>query len=157
MIDHQLFDKKYGKTKEDLISILKNTNPLTEEDYKKEKELLYPLVNLHTATTPKYINKLVRSNIQVVAVTDQTFQLPTQIVAVKGEIGDGEEDKMKPGEAKIWELTDHRFKDIFYLIGSKLRETEINKYIREILLKIGKKETNITINKNKIMSLITNA
>ena len=145
------FFNKYKKTKADLIKLLRETKALTEEDYKKEKEILYPLVNLYTATTPKYIDKLVRSNIQVVAVTDQTFQLPTQITAQKGEIGDGENDKMIPGETRVWELTDHRFKDIFYLIGSKLKETEINKYIKELLLKIGKKETNITIKKDNIV------
>ena len=141
---------KYGKTQMDFLQLLKSSTALTDEDYKIELNKMYPLVDLHTATTSKYLNKLVRSNIQVIATADQIFSLPTEITGTKGNRDDENHDKLRPGETRRWELTEDNFKDILYLISSGLKETQIETNIRTLLLKIGTKETNITIKKRNI-------
>lgn len=144
------FFNKYNKTQTDLYNLLKTSKTMTEEDYKIELNKMYPLVDLHTATTSNYLNKIVRSNIQVVATADQIFSLPTDITGVKGTRDNENTDKMKPGEARKWELTEDNFKDILYLISSGLKETQIENNIKSMLLKISLKETNVTIKKKHI-------
>lgn len=142
------FFNKYKKTAKDLIEILKNTPELTEEDYQKEKAKAYPIITLHEATTPKYVDKLVRTNIQVVATIDQTFRLPTLIVGTKKATNNSDTETMTVGETRTWELKPKQYKDIFYLVSSKLKEQQIENNIRELLLKIPKKEYGISINKS---------
>lgn len=144
------FFNKYNKTAKDLIHLLNATKALTEEDYKQELDKMYPLVDLYTATTSKYLNRTVRSNVQVVATTDQIFSLPTEIIGTKGNRDNENHDKMKPGESRRWELTEDNYKDILYLISSGLKETQIQKNIKTILLKISALETNITIKEKGI-------
>ena len=140
------FFMKYHKTKEDLIKIMQNTPKITQEQIKELDGIDTPLVSLHDATTPKYIGKMLRSNIQVVATTDTIFSMPTEITGTKGDTM-LERDVVPPGTQKHWTLCEQNYKDMFYLIDSNLKESKIESYILSNLLYFPSKESGIQIKK----------
>lgn len=130
------FFTKYNKTREDLIQYIANTPEFvpTAEDLKVD----YPSVDLITATNPSNINKMLQSNIQVVAVTDTTFTIPTAVLMEKFKLaGDG--DSMALGATKSWELTEHTLGDMLHLMDNNFKEEVILQNLKDIL-RIPKKE-----------------
>ena len=118
------FFMKYHKTKSDLIQYIQ----LTEYYEPNEEDLRtsYPIVNLYEASKPEKINKMVRSNIQVVAVSDTTFVTPSAILAEKFKMS-GSNDEMLAGTTKEWELSEETCQDILHLIDNNFNEDSIKK------------------------------
>lgn len=138
---------KYNKTKADLIKCISETEPFTIRDAQIEKEKTYPLISLLEATSPKYINRVVRSNIQVVATFDTTFVVPTTIVAKKINMAeDPKYNKMMLGEEKVWYLGEHTAGDILKLIDNNFNEEQIRMNIREVL-RVPKMERDVRVSK----------
>lgn len=124
------FFTKYNKTKNDLINYIENT-PIyepSEEDLKCQ----YPIVDLLTASKPENINKLLQSNIQVVAVSESTFASPAAILAEKFKMS-GNKDTMVTGDFREWELSEDTAQDILHLIDNNFKEETIAKNIRTML------------------------
>ena len=130
------FFTKYEKTKDDLIEYIKNTPYFepSEEDVTEN----YPIVDLITASKPENINKMLRSNIQVVAVSESTFATPAFIAGEKYKTS-GNNDTLPEGTCKEWELSDETCQDILHLIDNGFKEDAIRKNILN-LLKIPQKE-----------------
>ena len=124
------FFTKYQKTNKDLINYLKTTEYYTpnEEDLRNN----YPIVDLYEASKPDKINKMVRSNIQVIAVSDTTFVTPTAIIAEKFKVA-GANDELLPGTTKEWELTENNCQDILHLIDNNFTEDAIKRNTKTIL------------------------
>jgi hypothetical protein len=123
---------KYHKTKEDLIQYIKNTPILevSEEDLEEH----YPIVDLITASKPQNIGRVLQSNIQVVAVSEQTFSSPGAILAEKWRVTDEKKSNtMLLNEMREWELTNDNIQDILHLIDNNFKETDIERNIRDIL------------------------
>ena len=121
---------KYNKTKDDLIECIKAT-PIyqpTEEDIEKQ----YPIVNLFEASKAEHLNKMMRSNIQVVAVADSTFVTPSTLLAEKFKES-GEKDTMRAGEFREWELNEDNCQDILHLVDNNFKEDTIKKNVRNLL------------------------
>lgn len=138
---------KYEKTRDDLIALLEQTPEFTEEDYTRVKDIVYPIINLADATNPKYINRTLRSNIQVIATIDAIYQAPTVITAVKGAAS-GDNDTLAANTTKAWYLEETNYKELFYMIDSNLKEKAIDDYIKTKLLGIPKDERNVTVKKD---------
>lgn len=134
------FFMKYGKTKDDLINYIKET-PAFEGSTETQSTL--PIVDLLTATTPQYVNKLVRSNIQVVATSDSSFLTPTAIIAEKFRLA-GTNDLMAVGQSVDWELSDDNIQDVLHLVDNNFKEEVIVDNIRR-LLKVPPKEKYVTV------------
>lgn len=135
------FFVKYGKTKQDLIQYIETT-PIfipCADDLKAH----YPMVDLLTATKPENINRMLQSNIQVVAVSESTFASPSAIIAEKFRLT-GDNDKMKLGEFKEWELVENSCQDVLHLVDNGFKEENIQKNIR-MLMKIPFKEGGVSI------------
>lgn len=123
---------KYHKTKEDLIQYIKNTPILevSEEDLEEH----YPIVDLITASKPQNIGRVLQSNIQVVAVSEQTFSAPGAILAEKWRVTDEKKSNtMLLNEMREWELTNDNIQDILHLIDNNFKEADIERNIRDIL------------------------
>jgi DNA primase len=138
------FFNKYSKTREDLINYIEQT-PVFELT-KEEKEALneeYPIVDLLTASKAKYVNKLVRTNIQVVATADAHFVTPSSCYAKKVQLS-SQNDTMNVNEDRSWELTKNNAQDILHLIDNNFKENTIKQNLRN-LLKIPLKEKYIKI------------
>lgn len=130
------FFVKYAKTKEDLIHYIETSEFFepTEEEVTKA----YPNCDLYTAATPKFINKMVQSNIQVVAITDTTFSVPNSIILEKYKLS-GDRDNMHLGECKHWELDEDRVGDTLHMMDNNFKEETINQNIRDLMF-VGKTE-----------------
>lgn len=134
------FFVKYGKTKEDLIQYIKAT-PAFECTDLEEKNL--PIIDLLTATKAQHVNKLVRSNIQVVAVSDSSFLTPTAIIAEKFKLS-GSNDLMAVGQTADWELTDDSIQDILHLVDNNFTEEKILENIKKVL-RVPPKEKYVSV------------
>jgi hypothetical protein len=118
------FWNKYHGTREQLIQMMNDTPEFTPEEAVKESNL--PLVTLAEATTPRYINKMVRSNIQVVAVAETQYVTPTVITAEKQKSAE-KNDTMYAGEVRDWTMDENNVQDILHLIDGGFKEEDIRK------------------------------
>ncbi len=138
------FFTKYNKTKQDLINYIKNTPLYTPAEDKDAEQ--HPVLTLHEATTSKYINKIIRSNIQVVAMSEASYVIPKTIIAEKFGSDDDKMATMTSGDIRDWEFNEHTLQDVLHLIDGNFSEKIINQHIRD-LLKIPQKERCIKIQK----------
>ena len=123
------FFTKYDKSKNDLIEYFNKTPNF--EPSEESKYVSYPVMNLASATNPKYVNKLVRSNIQVVAVSDQSFLCPSELILEKYKIS-GNNDTMMKGDFKDWQLSDDNVENILHMMDSNFKEENILKNLKTL-------------------------
>lgn len=136
------FFTKYNKTREDLINYIEATEWFegTEEPKKN-----YPIMDLLEASKPNHTGKLVRSNVQVVAISEATFTCPSHITAEKFKPPtDG--DCMMQDELREWELSENTIQDILHMIDNNFKEEVLKRNYRNILHILQKeKDVKITI------------
>lgn len=145
------FFVKYEKTKADLIAYLEATEPfIIPEDFVDSHR---PLVNLFKASSPTYLNKIIRSNVQVVATSEQTFEIPVAALAEKFRVSDDGRDTMYAGEIREWNLEEYNIQDILYLMDHKLKEPDIKKNITNKFMRIPMKEKHVKL-RHKISSQV---
>ena len=123
---------KYGKTKEDLVSCIKESSPYTAEQASEEKNRVAPLIPLLQATRPQFVGRVCRSNIQVVATYDTTFITPTTIIAKKCSLSSSAKDVMQLGEERNWYFSEKKAGDVLHLIDNNFNEAQIRVNIRKI-------------------------
>lgn len=128
------FFQKYHKTREDLIQYIQATEYFIPQ-YSHETNT--EIVTLAEASQPKYRNKLLQSNIQIVAVTDTVFTAPASVTAEK--VRGTAKDNLLIGEVRDWELTDNNPEDILYLIDNGFTEAQVKQHL-ETLMHIPEKE-----------------
>lgn len=136
---------KYHKSKKDLIQCIEETLPFTDEEVAVAREAVYPTVTLMDASTPKYINRIVRSNVQVLSTYESSFVVPTTIVASKRS-SSSDKDTLGVGDERTWYLSESTAQDILKLVDGNLSEENIRENIRDIL-GIPRKEGGISISK----------
>lgn len=142
------FFNKYNKTKQDLIQYLEATsmyNP-EEDDYYIAQ---YPTTNLLEASKAENIGKLIKTNTQVVSVSEDTYACPSLVIAEK--IQSGGADVLKVGEIRTWELNEFTLKDILHLIDNNFKEEQIKEHLKT-LMNIPIKEKYIKL---KILNQVT--
>ena len=137
------FFNKYHGTREQLIQFIEDTPLYTKDDCIKNSTA--PIVSLQEATMPSNINKLVRSNIQVAAISETHYVLPTSLVAEK--VGASKDDTMQVGDTREWQLTDSTIKDVLHLMDNGFKEEDINNNAKN-LMHIPYKERYIKVHKN---------
>ena len=141
------FFTKYNGTAEQLKEYIRQTPMFTQEEARKEVVKRCPQVSLLEASKPQYINRVVQSNIQVVATYEKAMPVPTTIYAKKINItGEAKYNQMLVGEERSWELSEKNCQDILKLIDNNFNEEQIRLNIRE-LLHISKYERDISIEK----------
>ena len=138
---------KYKKTKEDLQKCIIETPSFTLEEAKEEQLKRKPLITLLEASKPQYINRVVQSNVQVVATFEKAMPVPTTIYAKKiNSSGDLKYNQMAVGEERTWELSENTCQDVLKLIDNNFSEAQIRDNIRE-LLGTSKQERDIKVEK----------
>lgn len=88
------------------------------------------IVNLYQATQPEYLNKLVKTAIQVVGVEDRAFKCPTTAIAEKIKPGPMEniaplKNLIPVGTIRDWKLQEDNIEDILHLVDENFKETQI--------------------------------
>ena len=128
------FFTKYKKTKRDLQKYIINSPVFTPEEAAVVSKVTHPFVTLLEASQPKYIGRVVQSNIQVVATYEKAMPVPTTIHAVKlNTSGDDKYNLMQQGETRDWELCDKTCQDVLKLVDNNFTEQQIRDNTREIL------------------------
>lgn len=118
---------KYQHTKEDLINCIETT-----DWYKGDKVTAkqYPIMDLLKASRAENLGKVVRSNVQVVAISDDTYTCPSHIYAEKFQASEG---IMAPGDFREWILDEDNAQDILHMMDNNFRDEMIKKNYRKIL------------------------
>ena len=138
---------KYNKTKADLIDCINSTPLYTIEEAREEQQKRRPLISLLEASKPQYINRIVQSNIQVVATYEKAMPVPTTIYAKKINcVGEAKYNQMLVGEERTWELSENTCQDVLKLIDNNFTEDQIRENIRSIL-GISKYERDVRVEK----------
>ena len=128
------FFTKYKKTKRDLQKYIIDSPVFTPVEAAVVSKVTHPFVTLLEASQPKYIGRVVQSNIQVVATYEKAMPVPTTIHAVKLNIsGDDKYNLMQQGETRDWELCDKTCQDVLKLVDNNFTEQQIRDNTREIL------------------------
>ena len=128
------FFTKYKKTKRDLQKYIIDSPVFTPEEAAIISKVTHPFVTLLEASQPKYIGRVVQSNIQVVATYEKAMPVPTTIHAVKlNTNGDDKYNLMQQGETRDWELCDKTCQDVLKLVDNNFTEQQIRDNTREIL------------------------
>ena len=128
------FFTKYKKTKRDLQKYIIDSPVFTPEEAATVSKVTHPFVTLLEASQPKYVGRVVQSNIQVVATYEKAMPVPTTIHAVKlNTSGDDKYNLMQQGETRDWELCDRTCQDVLKLIDNNFTEQQIRDNTREIL------------------------
>ena len=139
------FFTKYNKTKQDLQQYILAAPVFTHEQAREEQLKRRPLISLLEASKPQYINRVVQSNVQVVATFEKAMPVPTTIYAKKiNTSGDPKYNQMLVGEERTWELSENTCQDILKLVDNNFTEAQIRDNTRE-LLGISKFERDIKI------------
>ena len=128
------FFTKYKKTKRDLQKYIIDSPVFTPEEAAVISKVTHPFVTLLEASQPKYIGRVVQSNIQVVATYEKAMPVPTTIHATKlNTSGDDKYNLMQQGETRDWELCDKTCQDVLKLVDNNFTEQQIRDNTREIL------------------------
>ena len=135
------FFVKYGKQKADLIQYIESTPEFVPAP--EDLNQCYPIVDLLTASRAEYVNRLVRTNIQVVASSEASYITPSAILAEKFKLS-GQSDTMQEGQCKDWELLDENCQDLLHLMDNNFKEETIDINIRN-LLNVPQKEKYLKI------------
>ena len=133
------FFNKYHKTKADLIAYIERT-----EWYKPElcETAELPVLTLAEAAQPEHVKTLVRSNIQIVAVTDTVFTVPLHATAEK--VVTSLKDTLALHEMREWHLNKDTFPDALHLIDNNFKESEVKQHLLS-LMKIPPRETGMRL------------
>ena len=128
------FFTKYKKTKRDLQKYIIDSPVFTPEEAAVVSKVTHPFVTLLEASQPKYIGRVVQSNIQVVATYEKAMPVPTTIHAVKlNTNGDDKYNLMQQGETRDWELCDKTCQDVLKLVDNNFTEQQRRDNTREIV------------------------
>lgn len=136
------FFMKYGKTREDLINYIRNT-PVWEYEKPEQRRRQLPIVTLAQASSPQYVNHLVKTNIQVIANMEQAFTTPTSVVAEKTRLA-GRDDTLAVGDIREWKLNEDNIGDILHLIDNGFKEEDVKDNLKTRMY-IPKKERHVLI------------
>jgi hypothetical protein len=131
---------KYGRTRDELIACLEATD-FYEPCHLSKKNL----VNLHQASLPQNTNKVLRANIQVVAVNDSVFTMPTELVARKFAMSEMDKaNTMGLNEVRTWALDEDTMGDVLHLVDNGFKEKQLKENQR-LLTKVPFIERNVSI------------
>jgi len=136
------FFVKYRKTKQDLIQYLEQTPEYV--CLEPDGTARYPLMDLHQASKPQYVGRMVRSNIQVVATSEASYLTPSALIGEKYRVSTDQDDTMTLNSIREWTLCEDTVQDILHLMDNNFTEADLAKNYRTVL-KIPQKEKYIKI------------
>ena len=126
------FFTKYNKTKEDLIQYIEETPYYVPSE--EDRKLQFPVVDLITACRPENLNKMLRSNIQVVAVSESSYSAPVEVNAEKfKEVEGSKGNTLKKGACFEWTLEDKNMQDVLHLIDNNFTETNVQENLKDLM------------------------
>lgn len=112
---------KYSHTKEDLIKCIEDTDWYTRTTVSD-----IPQVNLYQASLPQNTGRIVRASIQVTAVADSVYTMPTELLATKVRMSDDEKSNtMHLNEVRSWAVDEDNIQDLLHLVDNNFKEKQL--------------------------------
>ena len=143
------FFVKYGKTTSDFQQMLDDAilfDSAAQEDFIKSS---YPEVSLNEAST-KYLGKIVRSNVQVMATYEEQFSVPSYAMIQKMNVGARQElNQHSKGETDYWSLGKSNFEDVLILTDNQLKDSNIKDNMRRLMGWGNEENTTVTLSNPK--------
>lgn len=133
---------KYGHSRDDLIQILESTPVYIPQtvDLTREK-----FVNLHEASQPKNLNRVLYANIQVVATSEAMYTMPSEMVATKTSISDDPKaNTMTLHQTLTWEWHEENAESMLHLVDNNFKEKQLLDNRRK-LINVPFTERNVSI------------
>ena len=116
------FWNKYGCSARQLMDYIKATPDFVQTTSTSNSKGLQKK-SLAEASSVDWVNKLIKTDIQVIGTYDQTFIIPTSFSVEKvEEVGS---DRMLIGQVKEWELRDDNLRDILLLCDGSLTDDNV--------------------------------
>lgn len=131
---------KYNGTKDGLVDIVNNTPIFTADQ--SSSEITAPRLKLAEALDSKYLNKIVRSNIQISATAAEKFIGVKSAVITKMLPSASGTDTMFPNQVKGWEIEDDNCESILHLVDGGFSEKQIQEHLLD-LMKTPRTEKNL--------------
>lgn len=123
------FFDKYGKTKDDLIDMYKNTADWIKTEKLGKHSRRYVSMPIKDAIKVDNINKMVRSVVQVNGVNDEAYAVPSYIQIVKVAEGSGDLDV---NEQLDWQLTEETLRDLIGITGVAVGDNSLRDKYKEL-------------------------
>lgn len=131
---------KYHNNRDNLITCIEQT-----EWFQKSTASYHPLVTLHQASLPQNTNKVLRSNIQVIAVADNVYTMPTELIATKTRMSeDDKANQMHVNETRVWAIDEDTMGDVLHLVDNNFKEKQLRENQMR-LTKVPYSERNVNI------------
>lgn len=125
------FFNKYNGTRAMLVDFLRQTPEFVPPPEMDKHH--HPIMDLHAASHPKFTGRLVRSNIQVVAVSEASFSIPSNLIGEKFRLSENGGDRMNKGDIREWTLTEDTVQEILHLMDNNFTEAQIQKNYYDVL------------------------
>lgn len=141
------FFMKYNQTRDDLLRFIKATKEFVPEPEDLEGEKI-PFITIKDMNKPKYMNKVVKAKVKVVAANDKTYSIPSSILVTKlgHSANRGDLNTMDDGETKEWNLTPYNCDKILDLFDKVQNNDVLNDRMKAIA-KVPIKEGRVKIDK----------
>ena len=128
------FFTKYNYTNKEFDEMLFKSRLYDSAENEQFIKNSYPEVSLNEAST-KYLGKIVRSNVQVMATFEDQYSVPSYASFLKQSIsakGDDRNTKHQ-GDVEYWNLNKSNFEDILVLTDNNLKKYQINENLKQIM------------------------
>ena len=127
------FFVKYKRTAAEFQEMLDSAtlfDTTAQENFIKSS---YPEVSLNEAST-KYLGKVVRSNVQVMATFEEQFSVPSYASIQKMNVGGKAENNARSkGETDYWSLGKGNFEDVLVLTDNQLKDSNIKDNVKRLM------------------------
>lgn len=134
---------KYNHTRDELIACIEATDWYTKAEHDEVVNRNYPIMDLLQASQPENLRKVVRSNVQIEAVSEAVFSCPSHLEAIKTV--QTQNDTMIEGETREWRLDEENAEDILRMIDNNMNLENLRLVYKD-LLHILRQEKYISIN-----------
>ena len=112
---------KYAHTREDLIKCIEHT-----DWHVQTSATDIPQVNLYQASLPQNTGKILRASIQVTAVADSVYTMPSELLATKVRMSDDEKaNTMHVNEVRSWAVDEDNIQDLLHLVDNNFKEKQL--------------------------------
>lgn len=141
------FFMKYNQNVNALMRYIQQTSYFKPTEITKIKAL--DIVNLYQATQPEYLNKLVKTPIQVVGVEDRAFKCPITVMAEKLKPMNTENQAplkniIPVGTVRDWRLKEDNIEDLLHLVDENFKKDKIIENLKN-LMRIPLSEERISV------------
>jgi 5S rRNA maturation endonuclease (ribonuclease M5) len=121
---------KHGKSKDVILQLMQDTPEYSDADFKEDRNIIYPLVDLWDAFDPKWRGKYISSNVVMAGKQDYTMEAPCVVewecYGENPESATCNSCRKRKGEKGQWTLTKDNLEDIVEIVDVEAGKKKSN-------------------------------